>query len=216
MKNFFYNFLVLLKYSIKSKKMAFNAISLTIEKSNISHNAKVYAPAAINEAAIGDYTYVSPNSNISKAVIGKFGSIGPNFICGYGIHPLSSISSSPVFYTKEGIENKSFCTKDKFETRKSIVIGNDVFIGANVTVLDGVTIGNGAVIGAGAVVVKDIPAYAIAVGVPAKVIKYRFNEEQIARFGEINWWDWPEERLFEVEKSFFDVEGFLEQHKAKS
>ena len=88
-------------------------------------------------------------------------------------------------------------------------IGNDVFIGANVTVLDGVHISDGAVIGAGAVVVKDIPPYAIAVGVPAKVIKYRFDNETIKGLLEKRWWDDPEEKLHTIEESFWDVEGFL-------
>ena len=66
---------------------------------------------------------------------------------------------------------------------------NDVFIGANVTVLDGVTVGDGAVIGAGAVVSKDIPAYAIAVGCPIKIIKYRFSQDQIEALLKIKWYE---------------------------
>ncbi len=212
MKNFILNCLILLKYLITSKKLAFNHISLNIKKSKVSEKSKIYAPALIDDVTIDDYTYISPNANISKTSIGKFNSIGPNFICGYGIHPLNAISTSPVFYTKNGIENKSFCDNDIFETRKPIIIGNDVFIGANVTVLDGVTIGNGAVIGAGAVVVKDIPAYAIAVGVPAKVIKYRFDDEQIKKFQEIKWWEGTTEYFLKIEKTFFKVDEFLESN----
>ena len=79
----------------------------------------------------------------------------------------------------------------------------------NVTVLDGVTIGDGAVIGAGCVVSKDVPPYAIAVGSPMKILRYRFNEETCAKLLSIKWWDWPEEQLQEVERHFFAVEEFL-------
>jgi len=75
------------------------------------------------------------------------------------------------------------------------VIGNDVWLGRNSLVLSGVTIGDGAVVAAGAVVTSDIPAYAIAGGVPAKVIRYRFTPEQIAALLRIRWWDWPDEAI---------------------
>ena len=75
------------------------------------------------------------------------------------------------------------------------IIGNDVWIAAGVNILHKVKIGNGAVIGAGAVVTKDIPPYAIAAGVPAKVIKYRFDEEFIAELERIKWWNWPRDLI---------------------
>lgn len=91
-------------------------------------------------------------------------------------------------FIKEALEK---FTKDNSKT----VIGNDVWIGANVTILSGVTINNGAVIGAGAVVTKDVPSYAIVVGVPAKVMRYRYSEEQIEILNKIKWWDWPDEKI---------------------
>ena len=99
---------------------------------------------------------------------------------------------------------------DKVEERKPIVIGNDVFIGANVTVLDGVTIGDGAVIGAGAVVSKDIPPYAVAVGCPIRIMKYRFDPEQIEALRHIEWWNFDDEKLKKVEQLFFDVNQFIQ------
>ena len=171
----------------------------------------VYGPYSINEARIGDYSYIAYNSNISNTTIGKFCSIGPNFLCGWGIHPLDGISTSPMFYSTRKQNGMTLSKEDKVEERKQIVIGNDVFIGANVTVLDGVTIGDGAVIGAGAVVSKDIPPYAVAVGCPIKIVKYRFDEERIEALKKIKWWEFDEERLKEVERLFFDVEGFIEK-----
>ena len=90
-----------------------------------------------------------------------------------------------------------------------ITIGNDVWIGGHSTVLPGVTIGDGAIIGAGAVVSKDIPPYAIAVGCPIRIIKYRFDEETIQQFLDLKWWDKGEDCLKLVEKHFLDPAEFL-------
>ena len=98
---------------------------------------------------------------------------------------------------------------------KRIVIGNDVFIGANVTVLDGVTIGDGAVIGAGAVVSKDIPPYAVAVGCPIRIIRYRFDDDQIETLRKLNWWNFDDDDLKDVERFFFDIDGFIQRQNTK-
>ena len=95
--------------------------------------------------------------------------------------------------------------------RGQIIIGSDVWIGDNVCLMGGVRIGNGAVIGANAVVAKDIPPYAVAVGNPARVVKYRFDEETIRRLQKIKWWNWPAEKI-ETHRAFLeggDMEGFL-------
>jgi len=169
------------------------------EKSDCQFCAGAYAvaPYLLQNVHLGDNSYFAMNAHAANVSIGKFCSIGPNFCCGLGIHPTNGISTSPILYS------------DTVDEHKQTTIGNDVFIGANVTILDGVHIGNGAVIGTGAVVTKDIPAYAIAVGVPARVIKYRFEKETIDRLLEMKWWDWPEEELKKVNSHFWDVNGFI-------
>jgi acetyltransferase-like isoleucine patch superfamily enzyme len=150
---------------------------------------------------------------MSYTSVGKFCSIGPNLICGRGVHPTTGISTSPMFYSTRKQNGMTLSVEDKIEERKNISIGNDVFIGMNVSILDGVTIGDGAVIGAGAVVSKDIPPYAIAVGSPIKIIKYRFDEESIDKLLKIKWWDWADDKLNIVEKEFFDVNKFIERYQ---
>ena len=188
------------------------------EKGNVvfGKHTKVYSPFFLQRVELGDYSYIARNSSISNCVIGKFCSIGPNFCCGLGLHPIDGISTSPMFYSTQKQNGISLCKKNRaIESRQSI-IGNDVFIGANVTLLDGIIIGDGAVIGAGAVVTKDIPPYAVAVGVPARIVKYRFDNETIVKLEETCWWDGDMHVLKEVADSFEHVDVFLNRVRDKS
>lgn len=178
----------------------FSLVRSERSKTTIGRKAYSVAPYFLHDVQLGDYSYLAKNASVTNATIGKFCSIGPNFCCGLGIHPTNGISTHPVFY------------RGKEQEYKHTIIGNDVFIGANVTVLDGVTIGDGAVIGAGAVVSKDIPPYAIAVGCPIEIKKYRFTAEQIAAMQRIQWWNWDEERLKDVKEMFTDIDGFIEKY----
>ena len=170
---------------------------------------RIDPPFFLHHVELGDYSYISRNSSVSNCCIGKFSSIGPNFCCGLGIHPTNGISTSPMFYSTAKQNGQTLCKENKVHEYRKTFIGNDVFIGANVTVLDGVHIGDGAVIGAGAVVTKDIPPYAIAVGVPARVMRYRFSNEVVLKLLKKQWWEGNEEDLQMVEKMFWDVEGYL-------
>jgi acetyltransferase-like isoleucine patch superfamily enzyme len=172
---------------------------------------KLDRPYRLYNCVIGDYSYISLNSRISEAVIGRFCSIGPNFICGWGIHALNGVSTSPIFYSLLKQTGFTLSKTNKINERKKIFIGNDVFIGMNVTILDGVSIGDGAVIGAGAVVVEDIPPYAVAVGIPAKIKKYRFDEATRELLLKIKWWDNDIKFMNLVEENLFDVSKFIEK-----
>jgi len=196
---------------LKDKSVPWSFLSSDISSSITDKFSKIQPPYKIDNSTIGRGTYIASNSLISIVNIGKYCSIGPNFLCGWGIHPINGISTSPMFYSTAKQNGKTFSKSDKIEERKKIIIGNDVFIGANVTVLDGVTIGDGAVIGAGAVVSKDIPPYAIAVGCPIRIIKYRFSEEIIEQLLNIKWWDFEDDELKNVEEYFFKVPEFLEK-----
>ncbi|MBR6646045.1 MAG: CatB-related O-acetyltransferase, partial [Clostridia bacterium] len=95
------------------------------------------------------------------------------------------------------------------EFTETTIIGNDVWIGHSALILEGVKIGDGAIVGAGAVVTKDVPPYSIVVGVPAKVIKYRFSENEIAKLSELKWWDQSVEWIKENVDKFCDIRNFM-------
>ncbi len=197
---------------LRDKSINWYSFSSSVSNSIIDSFSEIQKPYKIGDSQIGRGTYVASNSIISIVNIGKYCSIGPNFLCGWGIHPTNGLSTSPMFYSTHKQNGKTFSNSNKIEERKKIIIGNDVFIGANVTVLDGVVIGDGAVIGAGAVVSKDIPPYAIAVGCPIRIIKYRFSEEVIDQLLKIKWWDFQEGELKDVEAYFYDIGGFINKY----
>lgn len=198
--------------SILLQKTNINGLVSVFNNSKAGKFTKIYDTYKIVDCKIGDYTYIAQNSIISMTEIGKFCSIGPNFLCGWGIHPINGLSTSPMFYSSLKQNGMTLSEKNKIDERKSIKIGNDVFIGSNVIVLDGITIGNGAIIGAGAVVSKNIPEYAIAVGSPIQIKKYRFSEEQRMALTKIQWWHFDKYRLQDVEKYFFDIDTFIKKY----
>lgn len=100
---------------------------------------------------------------------------------------------------------------DGIRNNPPVYIGNDVWIGTNVIVLPGVNIEDGAIIAAGAVVNKDVPAYAIAGGVPAKVLKYRFSENKISALEKIKWWDWENDKIINNIEFFYSPDNFIKK-----
>ena len=197
---------------ILQKNIAWGELSNIITESKLGKYTNPYKPYKIFFSTIGDYTYSATNSYISQTDIGKFCSLGPNLLCGYGIHPTDGLSTAPMFFSTQKPNGITLSKKDKTIEHKRIHIGNDVWIGSNVTILDGITIGDGAIIGAGAVVSKDIPPYAIAVGCPIRIIRYRFSPEQIDALLKIKWWNFDEEHLADVEKYFYDIDKFIEKY----
>jgi acetyltransferase-like isoleucine patch superfamily enzyme len=142
----------------------------------------------IQNADIGAFSYVSHNSIIESATVGRYCSIGPNCVIGFGDHPLHLISTSPRIYYNPGCVGDQAARSFKAANYTRVVIKNDVWIGANAVIKNGVVVGNGAVIGAGAVVTQNVPDYAIAVGVPAKVVKFRFQPERVNQLLASEWW----------------------------
>ena len=130
----------------------------------------------------GDYGANIINTDSKPEItIGRYCSIGKNLQFVMNHHDYTHTSTHPLF-----------CNQF---SRGHIRIGNDVWIGLNVTIMDNVSIGDGAVIGASAIVTKDVPPYAIVVGNPGRVVKYRFSPEIIERFLRVKWWSYNEEEL---------------------
>jgi acetyltransferase-like isoleucine patch superfamily enzyme len=143
---------------------------------------------------IGDYTRIRHFSTIYYAKIGKFSTISKNVRIGIGQHPTNLISTNLIFYRNNPITNK-WAKPIKFEEYKPICIGNDVWIGESSMIMGGVIIGDGAIVAARSVVTKDVPPYAIVAGVPAKIVKYRFDQETINRLLKIKWWNLSEHEI---------------------
>ena len=169
------------------------------KSSTLGNFVSLHKQAIISFAIIDSYSYIGQKTHIHNASIGKFCSIGPEVRIGLGIHPTDLISSSPVFYSASKQQvGFSFTDKQLFEEYENCTIGNDVWIGVRAIILDGVKIGDGAIIGANSVVTKDVAPYSIVGGVPAKHIRFRFGEEKINEINELQWWDWPIEKLEQV------------------
>jgi acetyltransferase-like isoleucine patch superfamily enzyme len=171
--------------------------------SNLEGYNYLFGKGILAKSSLGLFSYVQHGSFISYANIGRFCSIGPNVLIALGDHPTDFLSTHPLFYESSYIKDiPSLTTKPLFSSHKKVSIGSDVWIGANCYIKDGVTIGDGAIIGTGAVVTKDIPTYSIAVGVPAEVIKNRFNDETIQKLLELKWWNWDIDKIFRNKELF--------------
>lgn len=201
----------ILEFKYKSKFLKIGYMS-SIKNCQFGIYNTIYSNVYLNEVQLGDFSYISDNTNISRTIIGKFCSIGPDCKIGLGEHPSSTfVSTHPIFFSNSNQAQISFANKSFFNEFENITIGNDVWIGSNVLVMDGVNIGDGAIIAAGAIVTKDIPAYAIVGGVPAKLIKYRFEKDEIRKLLERKWWDMDIDYLKKNFIKFHDIKVFLKE-----
>ncbi len=216
---------------LKSCKMLVNKIRWKYKnRVEFEQNSRVYSSCSfegynricrdsyISNSDFGYGTYVGRGSTIISTHIGRFTSIGPNVRVTSGNHPTEKIvSMHPAFYSLRKQAGFTFVRLQKYDEgldkTRSTKIGSDVWIGDSALILEGVSIGDGAVVAAGAIVTKDVPPYAIVVGTPAKVLKYRFSEIQRAYLLEIKWW---EKDILWIKKNaehFSDVEIFISLYK---
>lgn len=163
---------------------------------------------------MGYGSYIGPNCEIT-AEIGRFSSIAPFVRTNNGIHPYTKpyATTCPMFYSTHKQNGHCFADQMLFKEFKSIPkIGNDCWIGENVFICGGVKIGDGAVALAGAVIAEDVPPYAIVGGVPAKLIKYRYDEETISFLLDFQWWN-KDFKWFQVNWNLLnDIEKLKQFH----
>jgi phosphonate metabolism protein (transferase hexapeptide repeat family) len=169
----------------------------SVSASVLGRYTEVGARTKLFEIELGDYSYVVNDSDIAYATIGKFTSIAAMTRINPGNHPMDRASQSHFTYRASAYFDGETDETEFFAWRRAhhVTIGHDVWIGHGAIVLPGRHIGTGAVIGAGSVVTKDIHAYSIAVGNPARVIRRRIPEDIAAGMLALAWWDWPHDRL---------------------
>jgi acetyltransferase-like isoleucine patch superfamily enzyme len=174
----------------------------------------IYKYSRLRDSELGDFSYVARNCQVYNTKIGKFCCIGPNVNTGMGAHPSSEfVSSHPLFYSTLGQSSGLvIIEKNLFDEFPQTMIGNDVWIGNNVTIKYGVKIGDGAIIGSGAVVTKDVEPYSIVGGVPAKIIKYRFNPEEIDFLDKFQWWNKDLDWIKANKHLFTNIREFMKQY----
>lgn len=144
----------------------------------------------VRESTIGDYSYGGMQFTAVNCVIGKYTSISWNVSIGGANHDYSKVTTHAFLYNPNfGFLNEKKELYNRFTD--NCIIGNDIWIGAGAQVLRGVSVGDGSVIAAGAIVTKDVPPYSIVAGIPARVIKNRFEKKIVDRLLQIKWWEFP-------------------------
>lgn len=169
---------------------------------------------SIENSTIGDFSYFSNGCVILEAEIGKFCSFGPNVSVAPGKHPTKTfVSTHPALFSNPSYCEKNFFDKDYHNPNRHVVIGNDVWICANVVIADGVHIADGCIVGANSVVTSNVEPYSIIGGVPAKLIRKRFEEHEINYLLKLKWWDKDIKWIEENASAFLDIKTFTEKVK---
>jgi len=161
-----------------------------IENCKLGEYSTIYYKNFLKNSSIGDFSYIASKSKIFNTKIWKFCSIWSNCQFWLGKHPTKDfVSTHPMFFSTKKQAQITLVEKDYFSEYEEIAIWNDVWVWNNVIILDWVKVWNWAIIWAWAVVTKDIPDYAIVGWIPAKIIKYRFSENEIQFLLKEKWWD---------------------------
>jgi acetyltransferase-like isoleucine patch superfamily enzyme len=198
---------MIVEHRFKGKRLSVGYMAKA-SNCNFGEYNTLYDRVLLNNVVLGDFTYVANDSVLTNTTVGKFSCIGPEVICGLGKHPTRDhVSVHPAFFSPIGQAQIAFATETYFEEYAPIDIGNDVWIGARATVLDGVRIGSGAIVGAGAIVTKDVPDYAVVGGVPAKILRYRFEPAEIEFLVELQWWNKEVHWLRDNHRLFHDIKS---------
>lgn len=158
---------------------------------------------------LGRHSYLGEGVRVNNATIGRFCSIAPGVHIGTGDHPSKNfISTHPAFHLASSHLGRGFVLEDRYTACERTVIGSDVWLGLRSIILDGIRVGDGAIVGAGAVVTKDVAPYAVVAGVPARLLRYRFDQETIEFILGTRWWDKDDAWLAKHGHAFSDPATF--------
>lgn len=211
----------ILKIILLRKKKTYISRHSDFYNALLSSNVEIKAYTDVSFSMVGVGSYLGRNCLFRYTSIGKFCSIGDNVIVVSNNHPVKDyVSTHPAFHRPNHPLMKKLmldfdCKQIYPEFNKvyhkkfRTCIGSDVWIGTNVTIIEGVNIGDGAVIACGSVVTRDVDAYSIVAGVPAKIIKYRFSAEEIEKLLTSRWWDWEFQKIKKTSYYFNDINKFL-------
>jgi phosphonate metabolism protein (transferase hexapeptide repeat family) len=190
--------------------------SAKLKDAHFGAYCEVGARTILQEVTMGDYSYVVNDAQITYTTIGKFCSIAAMTRINPGNHPMHRATQAHFTYRASAYFPGESDDAEFFDWRRAhhVTIGHDVWIGHGAIVLPGRNIGTGAVIAAGAIVTKDVPAYTIVAGNPARIIRRRFPEEMADALTELAWWDWDHEKLRTALPDFqkLAVEEFLRKY----
>ena len=191
-----------------------------VRDSRLGAYTEVGARTRLLEVALGDYSYIVNDSEVAYTRFGKFCSVAAMARINPGNHPMTRATQSHMTYRASAYFSGERDEGEFFAWRRAslVVVGHDVWIGHGAIILPGRTVGTGAVVGAGAVVTKDVDAYAIVAGNPARVIRQRFPAAVARRLQRLAWWDWDHERLRAALPDFrqLSIESFLEKYELMS
>ena len=189
-----------------------------LQDTRLGAYCEVGARTQLLDVDMGDYSYVVNDSQITYTRIGKFCSIAAMTRINPGNHPMHRATQAHFTYRASAYFPGESDDAEFFAWRKQhhVDIGHDVWIGHGAIVLPGRNIGIGAVVAAGAVVTKDVPAYTIVGGNPARPIKRRFSEGIAERLVRLAWWDWDHEALRAALPDFrqLAIGDFLDKYEA--
>lgn len=195
---------------ISSSARVFSAVR--IRNSKVGNSASVGDYSKVDDSYLADFvridrfnhifgsilkehTYTGQNTVILKSTIGKFCSISWDVTIGGAEHAYDRIAQHSFLYNDVDGIRQIGCSVPYDRFGKSCIIGSDVRVGAGAVLMRGIEVGNGAVIASNAVVTKDVPPYAIVAGVPARIIKFRFDQDVIDGLQDLAWWDFSDEKL---------------------
>ncbi|MDL4838958.1 CatB-related O-acetyltransferase [Aquibacillus rhizosphaerae] len=206
--------------SSKKKKIYIDRLAYSL-KSTFEGKNSIGRLCEIINSEIGFGTYLGNNVKLINSYIGRYCSIANDIRINMGQHPTNTfVSTSPAFYSLDNNQMKklslSYTNKVKHlenrytENNYSLEVGNDVWIGNDVRFIEGIIVNDGAIVASGSLVTKDVPAYSIVAGVPAKVIKYRFNNTEIDFLLKLKWWNKKEEWIIKNAEYFDDINKFME------